>query len=73
MDMSGSCSAAMKEHFPEAEQKIVFDYFQVSRYVTPAFDKVRLKEHKTLNAKSHKSLGTKYPALKNVENVPEWR
>ena len=51
MDMWDPYIAATKARVPGAEEKIVFDRFHVTRYVTDAVDKVRRQEHKILMAK----------------------
>ena len=74
MDMWDPYIAATKAHVPGAEEKIVFDRFHVTRYVTDAVDKVRRQEHKILMAKGEKCLkGTKHLWLMNEEHIPEWR
>jgi transposase len=74
MDMWEAYIGSTKELVPEAEKKIVFDRFHVTRYVTEAVDKVRRQEHKLLKAQGDESLkGTKHLWLMNQENIPEWR
>lgn len=74
MDMWDPFIAATKAHLPQADDKIVFDHFHVTRTVTEAVDQVRRQEHKALRAQGDERLkGTRHLWLANVENVPEWR
>lgn len=74
MDMWDPYIAATREYIPEAEEKIVFDHFHVTRQVTEALDKVRQQEHKALMAQGDEQLKrTRHLWLANRENVPEWR
>lgn len=74
MDMWDPYIAATRRYVPAAEEKIVFDHFHVTRYVTNAVDKVRRQEHQRLRkAKDERLKGTKHLWLANEENVPEWR
>jgi transposase len=74
MDMWDPYIAATKDLVPEAEKKIVFDRFHVTRYVTEAVDKVRRREHKILKEQGDDSLkGTRFLWIMNVENIPDWR
>ena len=74
MDMWDPYIAATRARVPGAEEKIVFDRFHVTRYVTDAVDKVRRQEHKILMAKGEECLkGTKHLWLMNEEHIPEWR
>jgi len=74
MDMWDPYIAATRAYIPEAEDKIVFDRFHVTKQVSEAVDKVRRKEHKDLQAEGDERLkGTRYLWLTNQENIPEWR
>lgn len=74
MDMWDPYIAATRAYIPQAEDKIVFDRFHVTRQVTEAVDKVRRHEHKALMAQGDETLKkTKYLWLANKENIPEWR
>lgn len=74
MDMWDPYIAATRAYIPEAEDKIVFDHFHVTRQVTEALDKVRRQEHKALMAQGDEQLKrTRHLWLANRENVPEWR
>jgi transposase len=48
MDMWDPFIKAFKGVIPEAEKKIAFDRFHVSKHLNEALDKVRRKEHKSL-------------------------
>lgn len=74
MDMWDPYIAATKAFIPEAEKKIVFDRFHVTRYVVDAVDKIRKQEHRLLQQNGSEALkGTKYLWLWNYENIPAWR
>jgi len=74
MDMWDPYLAATRAYIPQAEEKIVFDHFHVTRQVTEAVDRVRRQEHKALLAEGDEQLkGTRYLWLANEENVPDWR
>lgn len=74
MDMWDPYIAATREAIPEAEKKIVFDRFHVTRLMIEAVDKVRRWEHKELMEQERESLkGTKYLWLYSKENVPPKR
>jgi transposase len=74
MDMWDPYIAATRAYIPQAEEKIVFDHFHVTRQVTEALDKVRRQEHKALMVQGDEQLKrTRYLWLANRENVPEWR
>lgn len=61
MDMWDPYIVATKAYVPDAEKKIVFDRFHVTRYLTQAVDKVRKQEAKALSARGDDRLiGTKY-------------
>jgi transposase len=74
MDMWDPFIAATKAHVPQASDKIVFDRFHVTRYVTEAVDKVRKQESKVLLESGDERLqGTRYLWLTNFENLSEQR
>lgn len=74
MDMWEPYVQATHACVPAAAQKIVYDKYHATRYVTDAVDKVRREEHKVLQAQDDTRLtGTKHLWLWNEENVPEWR
>jgi transposase len=74
MDMWDPFIAATKKHIPDAEQKIVFDRYHVTRIITKAVDDIRKEEHRELMKEKDDTLkGTKYLWLWNDENIPEYR
>ena len=74
MDIWDPYIAATRAYIPNAEEKIVFDRYHMTRLVSEAVDKVRRQEHKMLARNGDDRLkGTKYLWLANEENVPEWR
>jgi transposase len=74
MDMWDPYIAATKDLIADAETKIVFDRFHVTKQVTDALDKVRRQEHKHLMANGQDWLkGTKHLWLMNEEKIPDWR
>lgn len=74
MDMWDPFIAATREYIPNAEEKIVFDRFHVTRVVSDAVDKVRRQEHKYLMDRGDEQLkGTRHLWLANRENVPDWK
>jgi transposase len=74
MDMWDPYIAATKDLIPDAEGKIVFDRFHVTKQVSDALDKVRRQEHKNLMANGEEWLkGTKHLWLMNEEKIPDWR
>jgi transposase len=74
MDMWEPYIAATEEYVLDADKKIVFDRYHVTRYITEAVDKVRRAEHKKISKQGDERLkGTKHLWLFNEENVPEWR
>jgi transposase len=74
MDMWDPYIAATRVYIPQAEEKIVFDHFHVTRQVTEALDQVRRQEHKALMVQGDEQLKrTRHLWLANRENVPEWR
>jgi len=74
MDMWDPYIAATKAFIPNADEKIVFDHYHVSRIVTQAVDKVRKDEHRRLMEQGIDILkGTRYLWLWNEENIPDFR
>jgi transposase len=72
MDMWQPFIRATREAIPDADDKIVFDRFHVSKYLTNAVDLVRRSENRKLVAVSDwRLVGTKHLWLWNEENVPE--
>jgi transposase len=74
MDMWDPYIAATRNFVPDAEAKIVFDRFHVTKQVTEALDKVRRREHKQLMKSGEEWLkNTKHLWLMNEERIPDWR
>jgi transposase len=76
MDMHDPYLASVREHLPQADEKIVFDKFHVAKHLGEAVDKVRREENKALRAEGDDRLvGTKYSWLRNVSNHSDqqWR
>lgn len=76
MDMWDPYIAATSKYVPQAEEKIVFDRFHISKHLNEAVDKVRRQEHKQLRASDDDRLkGTKYAWLRNPNNFTyeSWR
>jgi transposase len=74
MDMWDPYIAATKVFIPQADEKIVFDRYHVTKIVTQGVDKVRKNEHQELLEQGIDILkGTKYLWLWNEENIPDFR
>ena len=76
MDMWDPYIAATRKHVPDADNKIVFDRFHVSKHLNEAVDKVRRQEHKQLRSVDDDRLkGTKYSWLRSPHNFTckSWR
>ena len=70
MDMHKPYIASAKEHIPDAERKIAFDRFHVSKCIGEAVDKVRRQEHGELKSSGNKVLNkTKYLWLQNPQSM----
>ncbi len=52
MDMWDLDVASTQPHFPDAESKIVFDKYHMTKYLGEAVDQVRRQEHKTLKRRA---------------------
>src|SRR5215467_15697297 len=66
MDMWDPYVDSVREHLPEAEEKIVFDKFHIAKHLGEAVDQVRRKEHRALKAEGDQRLtGTKYHWLRD--------
>lgn len=73
MDMWDPYIAATKAYVPQAEKKIVFDRYHVTKYVVDAVDTVRKDEHRELAKEGNDILkGTKYLWLMNKEKLPDF-
>jgi transposase len=76
MDMWDAYDASVRQHVPQAEEKIVYDKFHVAKHLGEAVDRVRRAENKVLCAAGDKRLvGSKYRWLRNPDNFPDdqWR
>jgi transposase len=76
LDMYDPYVASVREHLPQAHEKIVYDKFHVAKHLGEAVDKVRRAENKTLRAEGDDRLvGTKYTWLRNSQNHSDeqWR
>jgi transposase len=74
LDMWDPYVAATRAYVPQADEKMVYDRYHVTRQVSVALDKVRALEHKELLVKGDTRLkGSKFLWLCNQENIPEWR
>jgi transposase len=74
MDMWDAYIAATREYVPSSKEKIVFDRYHVTRYVTHAVDLVRRRENKSISKLGDGRLkGTRYLWLFNEDNIPEWK
>jgi transposase len=73
MDMWEPFFKSVKNHVPDADDKIVFDKFHIMKHLGEAVDKVRRAEHKQLTAEGDNTLAkSKYLWLYREENLPEW-
>jgi transposase len=74
MDMWQPFIRATHDALPDADDKIVFDRFHISKYLTNAVDLIRRSENRSLVAVGNERLvGSKHLWLWNEENVPERR
>jgi len=76
LDMWDPYVRSLRAHLPQAEEKMVFDKFHVSKHLGEAVDKVRRQEHKELRAEGDERLkGTKFDWLKGRDrfDLGEWR
>lgn len=76
MDMWEPYVNSTKAHLPEADEKIVFDKFHVSKHLGEAVDKVRRGENKELRqARDDRLVGTKHDWLKGRHKFDQggWR
>lgn len=76
MDMWDPYENSVRQHLPEAEDKIVYDKFHVAKHLGEAVDRVRRAENKVLRAEGDESLvGTKYQWLRHPDHFTDeqWR
>ena len=72
MDMWDPYIHSVREHVPEADEKIVFDKFHIAKHLGEAVDQVRRREHKTLQAVGDDRLkGTRYDWLRNPTTLEQ--
>jgi len=71
MDMWEPYIAAVKNHVPDGEEKIVFDRFHIMGHMNHAVDMVRRQENSLLRRKGRNELkGSRFLWLYAEENVP---
>jgi transposase len=76
LDMWDPFENSIREHLPQADEKIVYDKFHVAKHLGDAVDRVRRAENKALRAKGDQRLvGTKHAWLRNPLNFgdQQWR
>ncbi|MBW3596018.1 MAG: ISL3 family transposase [Planctomycetes bacterium] len=76
MDMWDPYENSIRQHLPEAENKIVYDKFHVAKHLGEAVDRVRRAENKALRqAGDERLVGTKYQWLRHPSNFDDdqWR
>jgi transposase len=76
LDMWEPYVQSISANLPQAEKKMVFDKFHVSKHLNEAVDKVRRGEHRQMQAEGDKRLkGTKYAWLKSRKkfDLSQWR
>jgi len=76
MDMWEAYENSVREHLPQADEKIVYDKFHVAKQLGEAVDRVRRAENKALCARGDERLvGSKYRWLRNPDNFTDeqWR
>ncbi len=72
MDMSKSYIASTRDHVPDADRKIAFDRFHVSKALGDALNKVRCDEHKALSAMGDMTLTrTKHLLLRRGDSLDD--
>ena len=72
MDIWDPYLASIREHVPEAEEKIVFDRYHLMVHMIKAVDDVRKEEHRELKKMGDETLtGSKYIWLYSRENLPQ--
>ena len=74
MDMWPAFINATRKHIPDADSKISFDRFHVTRMFNDVIDKVRRAEHKLLLSDGNNSMArSRYDWLKRLGNVSRKR
>ena len=76
MDMWDPYENSIRQHLPQAEEKIVYDKFHVAKHLGEAVDRVRRAENQVLRAAGDERLvGTKYQWLRHPDHFSDhqWR
>ncbi|MGH7927052.1 MAG: ISL3 family transposase [Candidatus Binatia bacterium] len=76
IDMWDPFENSIRQHLPQADEKIVYDKFHVAKHLGDAVDRVRRAENKQLRAQGDQRLvGTKHTWLRNPLNFgdEQWR
>jgi transposase len=74
MDMWPAFINATRKHIPDADSKISFDHFHVTKMFNDVIDKVRRAEHKSLFSDGDNSMArSRYDWLKRLGNVSRKR
>ena len=76
IDMWDAFENSIRQHVPDAADKIVYDKFHIVKHLNEGVDKVRRQEHKQLKEEGDERLtGTKYDWLRNRQNFDraDWR
>jgi transposase len=76
IDMCEAYANSIRDHLPDADEKIVYDKFHVAKNLGEAVDQVRRAENKQLRANGDQRLvGTRYDWLRNPDGMDDqqWR
>jgi transposase len=76
IDMCEAYANSIRDHLPDADEKIVYDKFHVAKNLGEAVDQVRRAENKQLRANGDQRLvGTRYDWLRNPDRMDDqqWR
>jgi transposase len=76
MDMWDPYENSVRQHLPQAEEKIVYDKYHVAKHLGDAVDRVRRSENKALrDTGDDRLVGSKYQWLRNPDNFTDeqWR
>jgi transposase len=70
IDMWDAYVNSIRNHLPDADNKIVFDKFHIAQHLGDAVDRVRRKENKELISEGDRRLkGTRFQWLRNPHNM----
>ena len=70
IDMWDAYVNSIRNHLPDADDKIVFDKFHIAQHLGDAVDRVRRKENKQLLLEGDRRLkGTRFQWLRNPDNM----